>query len=94
MKATPLARLDLRATYYRMDAFHRFPGRAAIYADGTHRGDMVQGRVDYRLNDAWRGHVVGEWMAPGDFSAHDDGGWFFRAEVVYGFKRAFGLTAL
>ena len=30
LKATPRARLDLRATYYRMDAFHRFPGRAAI----------------------------------------------------------------
>ena len=47
-----------------------------------------------RLNDSWRGHVVGEWLAPGDFYAHDDGGWFFRAEVIYGFKRAFGLTAL
>jgi hypothetical protein len=94
MKATPLPRLDVRATYYRMDAFHRFPGRAAIYADGTHRGDMVQGRVDYKLNDSWRGHVVGEWMEPGDFYAHDDGGWFFRAEVVHGFQRAFGLTAL
>lgn len=92
-KATPLARLDVRATYYRMGAFHRFPGRAAIYADGTHRGDMFQGRADYRLNDAWRGHVVGEWMAPGDLYAHDDGGWFFRGEVIYSFKRAFGIVA-
>jgi hypothetical protein len=94
LRATPLARLDVRATYYRMDSFHRFAGKAAVYADGTHRGDMFQGRVDYKLNDSWRGHVVGEWMAPGDFYTHDDGGWFFRGEVVYSFKRAFGLTTL
>jgi hypothetical protein len=94
MRATPLARLDLRATYYRMDAFHRFPGRTATYADGTHRGDLFEGRIDYQLNDSWRGHLVGEWLEPGDFYAHDDGGWFFRAEVSCGFKRAFGLMAL
>ena len=93
-KATPLARLDLRATYYRMGAFHRFPGKAAIYGDGTRRGDLYEARVDYKLNDSWRGHVVGEWMAPGDFYAHDDAGWFFRGEVIYGFKRAFGVFAL
>ncbi len=94
IRATPVKALDLRAAYHRMDAFHRFPGKPAIYGSGTHRGDMFQGRADYRLNDAWRGHVVGEWMAPGDFYTHDDGGWFFRAEVSCGFKRLFGLTAL
>jgi hypothetical protein len=94
LRATPRARLDLRATYYRMGAFHRFPGKAAIYGRGTRRGDLYEARADYKLNDSWRGHVVGEWLAPGDFYAHGDAGWFFRGEVVYSFKRAFGVTAL
>jgi hypothetical protein len=93
-RATPRERLDLRLGYQRLDAFHGFPGAPEIYGGGTRRGDLYAGRVDYRLNDAWRGHVVGEWFEPGDFYAHGDGGWFFRVELTCGFQRAFGLTAL
>jgi len=86
---TPVKPLDLRATYYRMGAFHHFPGRPAIYANGTQRGDLFEARADYRLNDNWRGHVVGEYLAPGDFYTAGDAGWFFRAEVICSFKRSF-----
>jgi hypothetical protein len=94
LRATPLKALDLRATYYRMGAFHRFAGKPAVYGHGTQRGDLYEGRVDYKLNDSWRGHVVGEWLEPGDFYTHGDAGWFFRAEVIYSFKHAFGVFAL
>ena len=88
---TPAQRLDLRATYYRMGAFHRFPGKSTIYAGGTQRGDLCEARADYQLNDNWRGHVVGEYLVPGDFYTGSDGGWFLRAEVLCSFKRTFAL---
>ena len=88
-RVTPVKPLELRATYYRMGAFHRFPGKPAIYANGTRRGDLYEARADYKLNDNWRGHVVGEHLAPGDFYSGSDGGWFFRAEVSCSFKKSF-----
>jgi hypothetical protein len=90
-RLTPVKPLDLRATYYRMDAFHRFPGKPAIYASGTHRGDLYEARADLKVNDNWRGHVVGEYLAPGGFYTGTDAGWFFRAEVSCSFKRSFAL---
>jgi hypothetical protein len=90
-RATPVKSLDLRATYYRMGALHRFPGKPAIYGAGAVRGDLYEARADYKLNDSWRGHVVGEWLSPGDYYSHDDAGWFFRAEVIYSFKRTLAL---
>jgi len=91
VRLAPVKPLDLRATYCRMGAFHRFPGRPAIYAKGTRRGDLYEARADLKLNDNWRGHVVGEYLAPGDFYAHSDAGWLFRAEVICSFKKSFAL---
>lgn len=91
VRLTPVKPLDLRATYYHLGAFHRFPGKPAIYANGLTRGNLFEGRADYKLNDSWRGHVVGEYLAPGDFYTGSDGGWFFRAEVLCSFKRSFAL---
>jgi hypothetical protein len=90
-RLTPLKPLDLRATYYSMGAFHRFPGKPAIYANGTQRGDLYEARADYKLNDNWRGHIVGEYLMPGDFYTGSDGGWFFRAEVSCAFKKSFAV---
>ena len=89
LRVTPLKPLDLRATYYRMGAFHHFPGKPAIYAGGTRRGDLYEARADLRLNDNWRGHAVGEYLAPGDFYTGGDAGWFFRVEAVCTFKKSF-----
>jgi hypothetical protein len=91
VRLTPVKPLDLRATYCRLDAFHRFPGKPAIYASGTHRGDLYEARADLKLNDNWRGHVVGEHLKPGDFYVGTDAGWFFRAEVSCSFKKSFSL---
>ena len=88
-RLTPLKPLDLRATYYHMGAFHHFPGKPAIYANGARRGDLYEARADLKVNDNWRGHVVGEYLKPGGFYAGGDGGWFFRAEASCSFKRVF-----
>ena len=43
------------------------------------------------MNDNWRGHVVGEYLAPGGFYTGTDAGWFFRAEVSCSFKQTLSL---
>lgn len=97
VRLTPVKPLELRATYYRLGAFHAtgdfapFPVKPGFFAGGTLRGDLFAARADYKLNDNWRGHVVGEYLAPGDFYAGSDYGWFFRAEVLCTFKRSFAL---
>ena len=90
-RATPVKALDLRATWYRLDSFHRFPGKAPVFAAGTHRGDLFEARADYKLNENLRGHVMGEHMTPGDFYVGSDAGWFFRVEVLCSFKKTFAL---
>ncbi len=90
-RLTPVKSLDLRATWYRLDALQRFPGKASVFAAGTHRGNLYQARADYKLNDNLRGHVLGEYLTPGDFYAHDDAAWFFRVEVIASFKRTFAV---
>jgi len=47
---SPMKKLNLRGTYYRMGAYHPYPGSAAVFADGTHRGDLFEARLDYVLN--------------------------------------------
>jgi hypothetical protein len=95
VRLMPAQPLELRATYYRMAAFHAmgafapFPAKPKLFGGGTLRGDLFAARADYKLNDNWRGHVVGEYLAPGDFYAGSDYGWFLRAEVLCSFKQSF-----
>jgi hypothetical protein len=97
VRLTPVKLLDLRATYYRMEAFHHmgsfapFPVKPKSFGGGRQRGDLYVARADLLVNDNWRGHVVGEYLMPGDFYVGTDAGWFFRAEVVYSFKKSFVL---
>jgi hypothetical protein len=97
VRLAPVKPLELRATYYRLGAFHHmgafapFPIKPKFFAGGTQRGDLFAARADYKLNDNWRGHVVGEYLAPGDFYAGSDYGWFLRAEILCTFKRSFAL---
>jgi hypothetical protein len=84
----PVKPLTLRATYYRLGAFHPWPGKPAVYAGGKTRGDLYQVRADLKVNDSWRGHVVGEWLQPGSFYVGSDGGWFLRAEVIFTLRRS------
>jgi hypothetical protein len=87
----PVRRLNLRATYYRVGAFHRSPGKPEIFAGGATRGDLYQVRADVKVNDSVRGHIVGEWLEPGSFYTGPDGAWFFRAEVIYSIRKTLAL---
>lgn len=90
VQLAPARSLDARLVYLRLGAFHRFPGAPSLLGDGTRRGDLLIARADLKLDDHWRGHLLGERLAPGDFYTGDDTGWFFRAEVTFEFKRTFG----
>lgn len=79
----PWKPLSLRGTFYEMRAFHRYPGSAALYANGTGRGEEYQLRADLTVNRNWRGHVLYEAHVPGSFYARKDPGFFFRLEVSY-----------
>jgi hypothetical protein len=98
VRLAPAASLDVRMAYQRLDAgFPEHGGRhwtapvkPAAFGAGTHRGDLLVARADLRLDERWRGHVTGEWFAPGDFHAGSDAAWFLRAEVVCTLQRLFG----
>ncbi len=87
----PAKPLNLRATYYKMRAFHPFPGNPAVYGTGTDRGDMYQVRADFAFPPHWSGHLLYESLTPGDFYVGRDRAWFLRAEVIYAFKHTFPL---
>lgn len=88
--AAPTASIGLRATFYKLQAFHPFPGPASLFGSGTDRGDLVQARLDITLNKHLRGHVLYETLWPGDFTRGRSKGYFFRTEVIYTFSRGFG----
>ena len=91
LQLAPIEPLSLRGTWYHMRAFHPFPGRPEIYGGGTTRGDLFEARADLKINDHWRGHLLGEWLSPGSFYAGSDGAWFLRAEVIASFRKIIGV---
>lgn len=89
LRLVPAKWLALRATCYRMEAYHSLGARGGIFAAGKHRGDMFQLRGDVTLGGRWRGHVLYEHLEPGDFYAGRDAAHFLRFEVIYTLKREF-----
>jgi hypothetical protein len=88
-RVSPAKFLDLRATYYKMGAQHAPAAATSVWGSGTNRGDLYQFRADLKVNDQFKGHVLYERLAPGDFYAVKDPGYFFRMEVTYTFKKRF-----
>jgi len=84
---TPWKPLKLRLSYYHLRSFYPFPGNPSLYAEGSHRGDLFEARLDFTINANWRGHVVYEGMKPGDFYRGDDPGYFFRFEIIFTIKK-------
>jgi hypothetical protein len=74
VQVAPASLVTIRANYYRLGAFHDFPGRTSIFAAGTHRGDYLRLRAEIKASDSWQGHVVGEYLKPGDFYVGRDAG--------------------
>ena len=81
---TPIKPLNVRLTYYKMDAFHPFPwGDARIFSSGTFRGHMPQIRADFALNKQLTGHVLWEYMKTGNFYVNRTQAYFLRFELIY-----------
>jgi hypothetical protein len=83
---TPWKPVTFRATLYEEDAFHPSGATPTVFGTGKHRGEDMQIRMDYTINENLRGHIVYESMAPGDFYKVQSNGYFFRAEITYQFK--------
>ena len=83
LRLAPARPLALRATYYRMSAFHAWAAKGALFGPGTGRGDLFQLRADLALGASWKGHVLWEHLSPGDFYSGGDSGHFLRFEVTY-----------
>lgn len=81
--ATPLRWLGLRLNYFRMNAFHPFPGDSRVFGEGTRRGDKLNARADFTINRNWRGHAIYESMLPGSFYQARHSGVFIRFEIIY-----------
>jgi len=87
---TPSKAITLRAKldqHNAIDSVERF--NPSIYGSGTNRGENFQARGDVVLNKNWQGHILYEKWLPGKFYAHQDPGYFFRAEVTYIFRDRF-----
>ena len=81
---TPIKPLNIRLTYYKMDAFHPFPwGDPRIFSTGTFRGHMPQVRADFTFNKQLTGHVLWEYMKTGDFYRDRTQAYFLRFELIY-----------
>jgi|GEM_PF-5971762 len=88
LRLVPAKWLALRPTYYRIAAYHSFEARGGIFGLGRQRGDLFQVRGDLTFGRNWKGHVLWEHFAPGDFYAVRDAAHFLRLEVIYNCKRA------
>ena len=64
-------RLALRTTYYHLGALR------------STRGELIQARGDFRVNDNWKAHVVYEHMTPGAFYPDRGKGYFLRFEISF-----------
>jgi hypothetical protein len=89
---TPVKPFGLRLTYYRMDAYYPFPkGDARIFGSGTFRGHMPQIRADFTLNKQVSGHVLYEYLRPGDFYSFRSPAYFLRFEMIYRYTKSVKL---
>jgi len=78
----PATRLKWSFTYYKVDAFHPVGRNATLFGIGANRGNNLQTRLDFKLNDHMRGHVDFQTLLPGDFYAHRDAAYFLRFEMI------------
>jgi hypothetical protein len=79
---TPAKRVTWRFTYYRVGAFHAFGRNPSVFGSGTDRGDNLQTRLDFKLNNRLRGHVDYETLLSGDYYANRAQPYFVRFELI------------
>ncbi|NTV74553.1 MAG: hypothetical protein HGA66_10140, partial [Holophaga sp.] len=86
VRVSPFPFLDLRGTYYHMAAFQAPAAVNGTFGAGKNRGDLWQARLDLKLDERLKGHVLYERLSPGDFYSVRNPGYFFRMEMTYTFR--------
>lgn len=84
----PSKSVALKTALYSSFAAHRYDGNTAVFSTGTHRGELLQLRMDYTLSSSIKGHVTYETLLPGSFYTSSSPAYFFRAELMYSFKHS------
>jgi len=93
--AQPHRKLKTSATWIHMNASHPFTnGSASTFGTGTHRGDMLEGKLEYTVNESTKGHVMYQSFSPGSYYAGKDRAYFLRAEIMYTFKGILGARSV
>lgn len=81
---TMLLTLDYHALFANQESTRTVAQLANISGDGHFRGHLFTAWLKGKLNDHVSGHLVAEYLAPGDFYAENrrDDSYFVRAELV------------
>lgn len=80
---SPFRKASLRGTYYKMGAYHPFPGDSRTFGSGNDRGHLFEARFDYTFPHGLRGHALFEGVKAGDFYSARNGSYFVRFEMSY-----------
>ncbi len=80
----PFKNTKLNFRYYNMKANEI--NKAANPGLGNKRGDLFTAKLNYKINKQWYGHLVAEFLDPGNYYGDDmDTAHFLRAEINYKF---------
>jgi hypothetical protein len=81
---TSLLTFDYHALFANQESTRTLAQLANISGDGRFRGHLLTAWLKTKLNEHVAGHLVAEYLAPGDFYARHrrDDAYFVRAEVV------------
>jgi len=81
------ANIDLLIDYHHLLALRK-PDEKSIFpgGNGKTRGDLLIGKLNYRFNKYWSGHILWEGFIPGDyyFDSADSYNWL-RTELMFRF---------
>jgi hypothetical protein len=93
MVYVPVRPVNVRLTYYRLQAYHPFNGNPVTFGTGTGRGDMPQVRVDYTPNKYWKFHGLYERLSPGSFYSIKSPSYFLRFEAIFTYTASLKVGA-
>lgn len=82
----PHRKINVRFTWYHMDAFHAFAGSPATFGTGSHRGENFQTRTEFNLRPDLKAYVHYETQRAGNFYTDRPAAFFVQAQVTYQFR--------
>ncbi len=85
VRFTLTSAVDLQVDYHHLVAPQKADAAAAFPGGGGYtRGDLIIGKVSYKFDEGWSGHLLWEGFSPGDyyFAGADSYAWI-RAELMF-----------